>query len=53
MNSTNTRKQLATEEACKKEMRSWGSQVNINQCHINTKKTKPQTKKTHQTRSVA
>lgn len=50
MNSTNTRKQLATEEACKKEMGTWGSQVSTNQCDTNTKRN-PQ--KTHQTRSGA
>lgn len=40
MNGINTSKQLATQEAYKTEIGSWGSQRSGSQCHANYQKTK-------------
>lgn len=43
MNSTNTSKQLATQEACNTEISSWGSQRSESQCRANYQKNKTST----------
>lgn len=49
MNSTNTSKQLATQEACNTEIDSWGTQRSESQCRANYQK-KTQTKTSTQTK---
>lgn len=49
MNSTNTSKKLATQEACNTEIGSWGSQRNESQCHANYQKTKQAHKQKNKT----